>query len=264
MKISFFNCSKYSKQSNFDFEVYLPLSLLPILYVLNQDPLMKFICFSLNLSNLNKADFNSKALGYLLNNMNELNKFFDEKNNFSLIKQRKVLKFKWITSTDLFDVLIVMPVVEMFLVKPNVKLRKYIEMETVIKCVIMRSTWHLHVINNLNKYKFFRKILNTCFSLHRKRFHKNCFVLDEPYELEPYDMINPSSFNFNFIYSKDNLNNGFFTFNSSCIVIHVSELFTDIKLNFNQTIIIEYLKNFYGDQIDQFIRKLLDIKADSI
>ena len=55
--------------------------------------------------------------------MNELNQFFDEKNNFSLIKQRKVLKFKWIKSSDLFDVLIDMPVVEMFLVKTNVKLR---------------------------------------------------------------------------------------------------------------------------------------------
>ena len=265
VKVSFFKSFKDINKTDLVFEIYLPLTILPLIYLLSPTSLKKFMCFSLKFTNdINQTFFNLNSFQFLINNLDEFHNFSKENSHFTLTNHRKVSKFLWITTNEVYDVIFTMPTVEMLFVKSNVKIIKYIEKETVINSLINRSTWNTNVFNDLNRYKTFRHIINLNFSKHSKAYLDQTIIIDNPKDLISNDLINPKSVNFEFVYTNEDFQSIFINFNSSILFIQGGETVNQINLTLNQIRIIEQLKKTYNGQINCFVRKLINVQNNSI
>ena len=262
-KISFYKCAENSKQTNLSLELYLPLTILPFLYLLNQPSLKKFICLSLKIKeNIKETSLNIPALNFLMNNLKEFD-FSNENRKISLLSHKKNYKFLWMTNDDLYEVIIHMPTVELFLKKNNTKIIKYLDEQTLFNCLLIRSDWQNCVLSYLFNYKEFRTIMNNNLSKYKQRFNNKTVYIDNENEINPFDLINPNSYYFDFVYSKNEFQNIYLSFNPYEFNIVFGETNSNIKLNLYQTRIMMLLKEIYGSELDFFIRKLIDIKNNS-
>ena len=260
VKIEFKKCDFNGGENETVFETYLPLAILPLIYMLNQESLQKYISFALKLKvNIVDTSLNQNAFMFLQKNMSEFKSFI--KNKKSLINHKKNYQFPWLTPTTIYDVIISMPTVELHLIKPNVKIYKSLDTE-MLYGLMMKGfmNWEYHALEDMNKYIKFRAIVNRSFSKQNKYYNRILF-LDNEKDLKPKESISESSPRFNFAYSKDdNTYTVFFTFHSAELIFQSEEFRTQMELNLKELKIIEKVKEIYGGNINIFIKKLMIIK----
>jgi hypothetical protein len=260
VKIEFRKCDSNGGESQTVFETYLPLAILPLIYILNQESLQKYISFSLKVKeNITDTVFNESAFMFLQKNMSEFKSFI--KNKKQLQNHRKNYQFPWLTPTSIYDVIITMPTVKLHLIRPNVKIYKLLDTD-ILFGILMKGfiNWEYHVLEDFNKYVKFRSIVNKSFSKQNIYLNKDLF-LDSEKDLKPKESINELSPRFNFAYSKDDRSyTVFFTFHSAEVILQSDCFRNQMELNLKELKIIEKVKEIYGGNINIFIKKLLIIK----
>ena len=258
-KISFLNGSKESKTSKLVHEIILPISITPFCYLLNEESLKKFISYSINMKkNINETCFNIDTIRYLLRNMNEFKNLINENCDVSLFSHKKVYKMNWFTESEVYEVIINMPTVKLHLVKPNVFITKYLDIDIVFNAFKNTDTMHYYLLHYLNYYKKFRNILNTSFSKYTTRLHNQCLTVDDSNELIPQEDIKRTSYKFNFILSTNDIVHNYFITFYPCTLIVDGKMDSPIQLNLHELRIILLLKKAYGS-VHKFVKRLINI-----
>ncbi len=263
VKIEFRKCDFNGGESQTVFETYLPLAIIPLIYILNQESLQKYISFSLKVKeNITDTVFNESAFMFLQKSMSEFKSFIKHKKQLHI--HMKNYQFPWLTPTTIYDVVISMPSIELHLIRPNVKIFKFIDTDILFSLLMKGFTnWEYHVLEDFNKYVKFRSIVNKSFSKQNMCFNKVLF-LDSEKDLKPKESINELSPRFNFAYSKDDKSyTVFFTFHSAEVTLQTDSFRNQMELNLKELKIIEKVKEIYGGNINIFIKKLLIIKPKS-
>jgi len=230
-----------------------------LFYIMETTTLEKFLAFYLKLDFDEKKSiiFDQNRFLFMLNTFTE----FDLK-DFSPVNQKKVHKLAWLTNNHVYDVVIKCPQIEVILRRSNVVISKFLGYELVLSLMSKNFTnWEHYVMNHLNQQKYFRKIINKCFSKLTERK-----VLNKHYYLDKENDLTVSHFtehntSFNLIYTKDKeSNNLLLTFKSYSVENNMTFQPKNVNFNFKHLMILENLKEAYRD-INVLIRKLLIVDS---
>ena len=150
---------KFHAQKDFSFkkEFLLPFFLIPIFYYNSEINIQKLLIllFKFN-DNLKSFSFEYDEEFYNL--IPKSFKKYDKKLN----KRYHIYKFLWITYEKVFEVQVIMPIIELYIVKTKTYISKYID-EKLIMFLYSQDmfNWHFYLTNYLFSFKSFRKIIDT-------------------------------------------------------------------------------------------------------
>jgi hypothetical protein len=154
------------KSDNRELFIFIPFSLLPIFYYVKSDIfkifLTKIISFEKAENGENNIIINNENLNEVLKTMKKILKTGGE--NPEKIKKENYIAFEWLTTTDIYNIVITMPIIEFTLTKRNQTFTKFIEKEFMLYLIQQNFVqWDTNLLNYLIRYKLFRENLHTPF-----------------------------------------------------------------------------------------------------